>query len=465
MAKRILIVDDEPTLRLSLKEGLSNWGYSVDTAKNGAEALEKIDNNYHLVFLDLRLPDRNGLDVLADILKRSPDTMVVIMTAYGTTSSTVSAIKTGAYDYINKPFDLAEIRFLCDRALSSLQIKRESDLFRKQQQLLTSLEIIHCSSAMAEVMKRVDALAAADTTTVLITGETGTGKELVARALHKKSSRVDKPFIAINCGAIPPSLLESELFGFEKSAFTGAVKPKKGLLELGDEGTIFLDEIGEMPPEMQVKLLRFLEDRKVSRLGGLQERPVNVRLIVATNRDLDQMVANRTFRDDLFYRINVVPIRLPSLRKRKEDIPLLAEFFLDLFKKQFNKKTICFSHEALCLLQEYSWPGNVRELKNVVERLVILCGDEIIGLKHLPIHMFSVRSPEAGDGPEIPESLSIKRIPDNFSLETTLTSLEKQYIKAALDESRWNISQASRLLGLSRYSLQRRIEKYFPHIK
>lgn len=465
MPKRVMIVDDEPTIRLSLKEGLSNWGYSVDTAKNGAEALEKINNNYHLVFLDLRLPDRNGLDVLADILKRSPDTMVVMMTAYGTTSSTVSAIKTGAYDYINKPFDLAEIRFLCDRALSSLQIKRESDLFRKQQQQLTSLEIIHCSSVMAEVMKRVDALAAADTTTVLITGETGTGKELVARALHKKSSRADKPFIAINCGAIPPSLLESELFGFEKSAFTGAVKPKKGLLELGDEGTIFLDEIGEMPPEMQVKLLRFLEDRKVCRLGGLQERPVNVRLIVATNRDLGQMVANRTFRDDLFYRINVVPIRLPSLRKRKEDIPLLAESFLDIFKKQFNKKTISFSHEAVCLLQEYSWPGNVRELKNVVERLVILCDDEIIGLKHLPIHMFSTRSPEAGDGPEVPESMRINKIPDNFSLEATLTSLEKQYIKAALDESRWNISQASRLLGLSRYSLQRRIEKYFPHIK
>ncbi|MFZ5647551.1 MAG: sigma-54-dependent transcriptional regulator [Bacillota bacterium] len=461
MTKRIMIVDDEPTLRLSLKEGLSNWGYSVDTAKNGAEAIQMLDNNYHLVFLDLRLPDRNGLDVLADILKNSPETMVVIMTAYGTTSSTVSAIKMGAYDYINKPFDLAEIRFLCDRALSSLQIKRESDLFRKHQQLLSSLEIIHCSSAMAEVMKRVDALAAADTTTVLITGETGTGKELVARALHKKSSRADKPFIAINCGAIPPSLLESELFGFERSAFTGAVKPKKGMLELGDEGTIFLDEIGELPLEMQVKLLRFLEDRKVVRLGGIQERPVNVRLIVATNRDLDQMVANKTFRDDLFYRINVVPIKLPSLRKRKEDIPILAEFFLNLFKKQFNKKNIRFSHEALCVFQEYSWPGNVRELKNVIERLVILCDDETIGLKHLPTHMFSARNQESAAGQEVADTLKIKKIPKNFSLEATLNSLEKEYIKVALDESRWNISHASRLLGLSRYSLQRRIEKYF----
>jgi len=465
MGKHIMIVDDEPTLRLSLKEGLSNWGYIVDTAQNGAEAIKMLGKNYQLIFLDLRLPDRSGLDVLSDIRKNSPDTMVIMMTAYGTTSSTVSAIKMGAYDYINKPFDLAEIRFLCDRALSSLQIERESDLFRKQQQLMSSIEIIHCSPSMARMMKRVEALAMADTTTVLITGETGTGKELVARALHRKSSRADKPFIAINCGAIPPNLLESELFGFERSAFTGAAKSKKGLLELGDEGTIFLDEIGELPLEMQVKLLRFIEDRRVSRLGGLQERPVNVRLIAATNRDLEQMVVNRTFRNDLFYRINVVPIRLPALRERREDISLLAEFFLNLFKKQFNKKTIRFSPEALCVLKEYNWPGNVRELKNVIERQIILCDDEIIGLMHLPTHMFIPHNSEAGDVPDVAEPLNIKKIPDNFSLEDTLTSLEKEYIKVALDESRWNISQASRLLGLSRYSLQRRIEKYFPDSK
>lgn len=464
MGKRILIVDDEPTLRLSLKEALTNWGYRVDVAKSGLEAVKMLGENYHFIFLDLRLPDRDGLEVLADIRKQSPDTMVVIMTAYGTTSSTVAAIKMGAYDYINKPFDLVEIRFLTDRALSSMQIERESHLFRKQQQLLSNLEIVHCSPAMAEVLKKVEVLAAAETTTVLITGETGTGKELVARALHKKSARADKPFIPINCGAIPPNLLESELFGFERSAFTGASKPKKGLLELGDEGTIFLDEIGELPIEMQVKLLRFLEDRKISRLGGLQEHPVNVRLIVATNRNLEQMVANKTFRDDLYYRINVVPIRLPSLRERKEDIPLLAKFFLNLFTKQFNKKIAQFSPEALYVLQEYNWPGNVRELKNVIERLVILCDDEIIGLKHLPTHMFNVQNPESDAGTENFTVLNVK-IPENFSLEATLIYIEKEYIKKALDESRWNISQASRLLGLSRYSLQRRIEKYFPHIK
>ncbi|MCL6610339.1 MAG: sigma-54 dependent transcriptional regulator [Peptococcaceae bacterium] len=465
MRKRILIVDDEPTLRLSLKEALTNWGYQADVAKSGLDAVKMLGENYHLIFLDLKLPDRDGLDVLADIRKGSPDTMVIIMTAYGTTSSTVTAIKMGAYDYLNKPFDLVEIKFLIERALSSLQIERESHLFRKQQQLLSNQEIVHCSPAMSEVLKKVEALAAADTTTVLITGETGTGKELVARTLHKKSIRAEKPFIAINCGAIPPSLLESELFGFERSAFTGATKPKKGLLELGDEGTIFLDEIGELPLEMQVKLLRFLEDRKVSRLGGLQEHSVNVRVIVATNRNLEQMVAKKTFRDDLYYRINVVPVRLPPLRERKEDIPLLAGFFLNLFNKQFNKRIARFSPEALCVLQEYGWPGNVRELKNVVEHLAILCDSEIIGLKHLPTHMFSMQNSECNAGTESLSALDGKKIPENFSLEATLTSLEKEYIKIALNESRWNVSQASRLLGLSRYSLQRRIEKYFPSVK
>lgn len=465
MDKRVLVVDDELSLRLSLEAAFTDWGFQVDVAENGLEAVKMIEKgNHHLVFLDLKLPNRNGLEVLADIRRHSPDTMVIMMTAYGTTASTVEAIKMGAYDYINKPFDLAEIKFLSERALSSLQIERESALFRKHQQSLSNMEIVYRSASMAEVLKKIEVLAAVDTTTVLITGETGTGKELVARALHKKSARAEKPFITINCGAIPPNLLESELFGFEKSAFTGASKPKKGLLELGDEGTIFLDEIGELPLEMQVKLLRFLEDRKVTRLGGLQERPVNVRLIAATNRDLEQMVSQKTFRSDLFYRINVVPVSLPPLRERKEDIPLLSEFFLNLFNKQFNKKIVRFSNEALCVFQEYNWPGNVRELKNVVERLVILCEEEVIALKHLPANMFS--GPDSEPGTETNFiTLKANKIPENFSLDEILTNLEKEYIKVALEESRWNISQASRLLGLSRYSLQRRIEKYFPQLK
>ncbi len=466
MQKRVLVVDDEPSLRLSLEAALTDWGFHVNVAQNGLEAVKMIEKeNHHLVFLDMKLPDRNGLEVLSDIRRLSPDTMVVMMTAYGTTSSTVEAIKMGAYDYINKPFELAEIRFLSDRALSTLQIERESHLFRKHQQSLSNMEIIYRSASMEEVLNKLEVIASVDTTMVLITGETGTGKELVARALHKKSVRADKPFITINCGAIPPNLLESELFGFEKSAFTGAGKPKKGLLELGDEGTLFLDEIGELPLEMQVKLLRFLEDRKVTRLGGLQERPVNVRLIAATNRDLEQMVSQKKFRSDLFYRINVVPVSLPPLRERKEDIPLLSRFFLTFFNKQFNKKIVRFSDEAFHVLQEYHWPGNIRELRNVVERLVILCEDKVIALKHLPANIFS--EPDSGSDTETSHLITLKtnKIPENFSLDAILTNIEKEYIKIALEESRWNISQASRLLGLSRYSLQRRIEKYFPHLK
>ncbi|MBO8170877.1 MAG: sigma-54-dependent Fis family transcriptional regulator [Bacillaceae bacterium] len=468
--QRILIVDDEMTLRLSLKAGLEDQGYQVNAVANIQEA-ERVIKDFlpHIIFLDIRLPDGNGLDFLEQIKTTDPEIAVVIMTAYGDTKSTVRAIKSGAVDYINKPFELEEVQLLVNRTFNHINLQSEVELYRQEKKSQT-VSFIGVSPATEAFVRELERVAAVKDTTVLIRGETGTGKELAARYIHQKSERKERPFMAINCGALPANLIESELFGHEKGAFTGANQMKKGLFEWADGGTLFLDEIGELAPEMQVKLLRFLEERKFKRVGGFRDIQVDVRVIAATHRNLEQMVEENTFRSDLFYRLNVVPITLPPLREREQDILLLAEHFLDEYCYQMGRQPLQLTETVKQRLLQYAWPGNIRELKNMMERIAILQRDAYVGIEDLPKELVQLEKDDRTSVETSPPdtmvrddgTYEIRLSEDGVSLEKMVEDLEKKYIEAALQKTRWNISQASALLGISRYALQRRIDKYFP---
>ncbi|MBZ2175914.1 sigma-54 dependent transcriptional regulator [Schnuerera sp. xch1] len=460
MKIRLLIVDDEEIIRLSMEEGLKDLGYCVTTAENGVDALEKVKKfKPQIVFLDIRLPDKNGLEILPGIKNIDNEIEVVIMTAYGDIQTAVKAIKLGAFHYMNKPFDLQEVDIIIKKIIDNKKLKNKIYALEKEKQL-NDETIYGESPLMQDVFEKIKILSKNDNVTVLIQGQTGTGKELVANAIHNNSNRKNSVMLKINCGSIPPPLLESELFGFEKNSFTGANNRKKGLLEIADGGTVFLDEIGELSLKLQPKLLRFLEERKFKKIGGLEDIEVDVRIITATNKDLEKAVANKEFREDLYYRLNVIPIFLPPLRKRGKDILILANKFLQKYNKKYRKRIKGFTKKAEDVLLKYPWQGNVRELKNIIERIVLLLDYEYIDVDHLPLNISrsaTINSDNPEDNQYNPQS-SIFDL--NFSLEKEVESLEINYIKQALKLSNNNYIKAADMLGISRFALKRRIEKY-----
>ncbi len=460
MNKSILIVDDEEIIRMSLGEGLKDMGYKISTAANGTEAEDKVTKVKPVaVFLDMRLSGENGLDILEKIKKAENETEVIIMTAYGDTQSAVKAIKMGAFDYINKPFDLQEIDLIIKKAIKNAEMQKKLYIYEKEKQSLNS-ELMGEHPLMKAVKRDIDILAKTDEVTALIKGESGTGKEIVATAIHENSIRKNSPMLKINCGSIPKQLLESEMFGFERNAFTGANERKKGLMEVADGGTVFLDEIGEMPIELQPKLLRFIEERKFKRVGGLEDIEVDIRIIAATNKNLEEAILKKEFREDLYYRLNVVPVILPPLRERGNDILILTDKFLEDYNLKFHKKVKGFTKDARDVLVGHTWRGNVRELKNIVERIVLLTEEEYIDVEDLP---FEIRQSECGIGSEHVEELSAVtgNIEKGFSLENQIEKMEIYYMTQALKKCGNNYSKASEMLGITRFSFKRRMEKYF----
>lgn len=459
--QQVLIVDDEPNLRKILSAQLSRDGYDVLTAEDGEQGLQILrEHHIDLVVTDLKMPKVDGMALLREALREDPELPIVMITAHGTVDTAVEALKLGAFDYLTKPFDKDEVRQIVAKALKSRQLAGV-EASRSATTPETRFGIIGNSQGLNDlygVLERV-----ADTpTAVLITGESGTGKELVARALHDHSSRHDKPFIKVNCAAIPKELLESEFFGYERGAFTGAVSSKPGRFELANGGTLFLDEIGEIPVEMQVKLLRALQESEFERVGGIKTIRVDVRLVAATNRDLKKLIANGTFREDLFYRLNVVPIRLPALRERTSDIPLLVEHFLLKFNERLKKHVVGCDADAMTLLQAYGWPGNIRELENVVERAVLFCDAQNLRSEDLPVE---VRGGSIGGSitPPATEAEMQAALSGEGGLKehvkVAMSRLERELVGRALQQTGGNVTHAARLLKISRKGLQLKMKE------
>ncbi len=441
--KSILIVDDERKMAVVLQAAFEEDGYAVEIAQSGEDALAKFRQNpVPLVITDLKMPDMSGIDVLEAVKKLRPDAEVILMTAYATAQTAVEAMKKGAYDYVIKPFSLEELKLRARHVFEKRQLEQHNRQLQNELQEKYSIEnMVGRSGKMQDVYKMVHKVAPSDAT-VLILGESGTGKELVARAIHYLSPRRDKPFVAVNCAALPENLLESELFGFEKGAFTGADRRKLGQFELAGEGTIFLDEIAEMTPAIQVKLLRVLQNREFMRLGGTEVIEMKARVIAATNQSLEELIQDGRFREDLYYRINVFPIMLPPLRSRKEDIPDLVQHFLQKYKPGAE-----ITAEAMTVLQRYDWPGNVRELENVIERALIMAGDQPIRPEDLPAQLSSQPS-VATDAFDIPD--------EGIDLE----EVEKRLLFRAIEKAGGNKTRAAQLLGITRRKLYSMLERF-----
>jgi len=445
---KAIVVDDEPIVCEAVKAILETEDIEVFITTSSLKAIGDIKaNNYDLIISDVMMPEMNGFDLYENIKEAAPDSIFILITAFGTISSAVDAIKKGIYDYIPKPFTPDEVRIPVRRALERKRLERENIALRTQIEVRYSFQNIIGNSAEMHEIFRVMRHAASSESNVLVTGESGTGKELVARAVHSNSVRTRKKFVTVNCGAIPEGLMESELFGHVKGAFTGAVSDKRGLVEEADKGTLFLDEIGELPQVLQVKLLRVLQDGDFSRVGDPVPRNVNVRLIAATNRDLKKAISEKNFREDLYYRLNVIPIELPPLRKRKEDIPLLVNFFLEKHKvKALEKNIKGISKETMQALLNYHFPGNVRELENAVEYAIAFTSGPVVQRDDLPKYILE-------DKKLSEEARSIPIMP----LREAKSQFEKSLIIAALIESGGNISEASRLLNIHRQNLQQKI--------
>jgi two-component system response regulator AtoC len=466
--KRVLVADDELNMRRVLEAILRREGYDVITAANGIEALGGMKADVHTVITDLKMPGLDGMSLLKKLSVDYPDVPVVMITAHGSVENAVEAVKLGAFDYLEKPFEQEQIRQVVAKAISTYALSRRDA--RPEEPLGRGrFRLVGQSPAIRQIYAVVEKVANTPST-VLITGESGTGKELIARALHENSSRHAGPFIKINCAAIPKTLMESELFGYDKGAFTGAVGAKPGRFELAHGGTLFLDEIGEIPVEMQVKLLRVLQESEFERVGGIKTIKVDVRLVTATNRDLQQEIVAGTFRDDLFYRLNVVPIHIHPLRERREDIPLLAEHFLAKFNDRLKKQISSIAPEAIERLISYHWPGNIRELENLMERTILFCEGPAIQVSDLPpevvaaapVALAAAVNPTSSVPVPVSTSEESSR-PAASSLKEAVRAeterVERELIQRALDETGGNVTQAARKLKISRKSLQTKMKE------
>ncbi|AJE04041.1 sigma-54-dependent transcriptional regulator [Geobacter pickeringii] len=471
LLNRILVADDEESMRWVLSKALRKKGFAVDLARDGEEALRLIQSApYDLAILDIKMPGLSGLELLDQVRELKNDLLVVIMTAEASMKNAVEAMKRGAYDYITKPFDLDVIDAIIEKVSRAREITSQMSVLKEELKDRYHLEknIIGNSPAMREIYKTIGKVAPSDIT-VLVQGESGTGKELIARAIHFNSKRIGKPFIALNCAAIPKELLESELFGFEKGAFTGATERKLGKFEQANGGTIFLDEIGDMPLDLQAKILRVLQEKEVTRTGGSQNISVDVRIVAATNQDLEELARKKQFREDLFYRLNVVPLHLVPLRERKEDIPLLVEYFLKKTCAELEVAGRTCSAEAMALLTASGWPGNVRELENTIKRAVILSSDSLLTPADFP----GLRVQRGGE-PAATDELSLEALVD-MKLRVSLTNLDKMetgdiynlvlrqierpLVRFVLEKTRGNQVKAADILGINRNTLRKKIQE------
>jgi two-component system, NtrC family, response regulator PilR len=450
--QKILVIDDEPSMRELLAIMLRKEGFQVLLADSRAQAATLLAQQgpVPMVITDVKLPDGDGIEILRHVKAAFPETIVIVMTAFGSTQTAVAALKLGAHDYLIKPFDIEELRIVVGNALEKQQLQEENLRLKAEFRTRHGLErMVGVAPSMAALFELVRSIAPTGST-VLVTGESGTGKELVAKAIHALSPRKDASFVSVNCAALSETLLESELFGHVKGAFTDAHQTKKGLFEVAHRGTLFLDEIGETPMAMQVKLLRALQEKQIRRVGGTDEVEVDVRVIAATNRPLESLVQERRFREDLFYRLNVIPIHVPPLRSRKEDIPLLAEHFLSRFSREMGKPVAKISSEAMTRLAQYAWPGNVRELENVIERAVALETSSAILPERLPRQMLYAESASSAEQP----------LADGFNLDDHLRAIEANLVRRAMEQSGGDRSRACTLLGISPRSLRYLLEKH-----
>jgi DNA-binding NtrC family response regulator len=446
MPKRVLIADDEKNMRWVLGESLAGEGYEVIEASNGKEALAAVDEQHpDLMVLDHKMPSPDGMEVLRRIRAKGETFPIIMLTAHGNVATAVEAMKAGATEYLTKPFDLAELKLRIDKAIRISELSSEVERLREELDRDWDVEgFIAADTRMVEILSTVEKVAPTSAT-VMIYGESGTGKELIARAIHRLSPRAAKPFVEVHAGALPETLLESELFGYEKGAFTGAVMSKPGRFEMANGGTLFLDEVGDITLSVQIKLLRVLQERRFERLGGTRSIDVDVRVVAATNKDLQQLITDGTFREDLFYRLNVVPITLPPLRKRQGDIPLLVAHFLDKYKA--GGKTI--SNEAMQALANYPWPGNIRELENTIERIVILSANDEVGLEDLPSEV------RAGAAPSSARTKGFVLPEEGLDLE----EVEMHFIEQALERAGGNAARAAKLVGLTPKTFEARAQR------
>lgn len=454
MGRRVLIIDDEASIRTSLSGALEDEAYEIATAGDGEEGLHLIKNqSFDAVLLDVWMPGIDGIETLRRIKNIKPKQLVVIMSGHGTIETAVSATKEGAFDFIEKPLSLEKLLITLRNGLALNELNEENQLLRTQ--ILSVSHMVGSSERIKELSEQIETVAPMNSW-VLITGENGTGKELVAKTVHNKSKRARKPFIAVNCAAIPENLIESELFGHEKGSFTGATEMRRGKFDQANGGTLFLDEIGDMSLPTQAKVLRILQEQKFERVGGNQTIQVDVRVIAATNKDLVSEIKENRFREDLYYRLNVIPLKVPPLRERAEDIHDITKFYLDYFATELGREPKQISQKAVQALQAYSWPGNVRELKNTIERLSIMVKGEVIKLDDLPTEILD----EVGDS--VSESSGLIRVmPDgDVSLKAAKNEFEKDFILKKLEENDWNISKTAQCLGIERTNLHRKIKSY-----
>ena len=448
---RVMVIDDEPLMRVTIQDALAAEGYEVSIAETGKKGVNLIkDHQADILITDLKLPDMDGIQVLKEAKSLNPTTQVILITAYGSVDSAVTAMKEGASDYLTKPFPMDELLLIIKRILRMKQLEEENIFLRKKVEERYGLEgLVGKSPQMLKIYELIDTVAQTDTT-VLIYGESGTGKEMVANAIHLRSLRKGGPFIKVNCAALPETLLESELFGHEKGAFTGAIKQRKGRFEMADGGTLFLDEIGDISPVVQVRLLRVLQERQFERVGGNETLSVDVRLICATQRDLKEEIRKGSFREDLYYRLNVVPMHLPPLRERREDILLLSDHFMNKFSQKMGKEITGLSEEAKTILLKYTFPGNIRELENMLERAVALIKGKVIQAYDLPEEVCGQTSPVRD---------VCEKIRGSKPLASAVSLFEKEYIQSVLEKTKGKKEQAAEILGISRKTLWEKIKE------